>query len=138
MRETSGLASASVNGNSDINDISNIAEELVEISIGHLECEVTDEESLGRRVVSVLALSGCLVVNHEAASFENGLVLGLNRCGCLFSGFELNVSKAFAQSSSIRSNECTLNSSIFPKFSLKVTGSDIEQQVSNIDVRARR
>jgi hypothetical protein len=39
-------------------------------------------------------LSGGLVVNHKAAAFVNGLVLGLNSCGCLLGGFKLNVSEA--------------------------------------------
>jgi len=44
--ETSWLASTSVNRNPDIDDISNITEELVEISVGHLEGKVANEQSL--------------------------------------------------------------------------------------------
>ena len=105
MCESSGLASASVNGNSDINDVSNIAEELVEISIRHFECKVTDEEGLGGRVRSVFTCLGCLVVDHKAASFVNGLVLRLNGCGCLLGSFKFNVSETVEISVSYNRNE---------------------------------
>jgi hypothetical protein len=43
MCETSWLASASVNGYSDINDISNITEEPVEVGIGHFKGKIANE-----------------------------------------------------------------------------------------------
>ena len=94
MCETSGLTGASIDGNSDINDIANIAEELVEISIGHFECQVADEEGLGRWVGFIFASGDGLVVDYESAPFINCLVLCFNGGGCLFSGCEFNVSKS--------------------------------------------
>lgn len=64
MSESSWLASTSVNGNTDVNDISNITEELVEIGIGHLEGKVADEEGLGWRVRHVLTAGPVLVVDY--------------------------------------------------------------------------
>ena len=94
MSESSWLASASVNGNTDINDISNITEELVEISIGHLEGKVADEESLGWWVCDVLTTGLVLVVDDETAAFEDLLVLSFDGSGGLVNGFEFDVSES--------------------------------------------
>ena len=154
MCETSGLASAAVDGDSNVNDISNIAEELVEVGIGHLECEVTDEKGLGGWVWFMVALGDCLVVYHKATPFEDGLVLCLNGSGRFADGGKFNISKAactvvscdrqeievqgnlpFAQTSSVSSNEGLLDNTVLRKLPLKIGSSDVEEKVSDIDVR---
>jgi hypothetical protein len=63
------LTGTSVNGNPDINDISNITEELVQVGVGHLEGKVAYEESLGWRVL-LSPLTGLgLVVDNKTATF---------------------------------------------------------------------
>ena len=46
VRKTSGLTSSSVNGNPDINDISDATEKVAEVTICHLERHVADKEGL--------------------------------------------------------------------------------------------
>jgi hypothetical protein len=94
VSETSWLAGSSINGNTDINDASNVTEELVEICVGHLEGEVADEEGLWGRVLSVLALGLVHVVDDEAAAFEDGLVLGFDGGGGLVDGFEFDIAES--------------------------------------------
>lgn len=91
--ESSRLASTSVNSNTDIDNISDVAEELIEIGIRHLKGEVADEEGLGRWVLcgSVLALGHVHVVDDETAAFELRLVLGFDGLGGLLDSLELNV-----------------------------------------------
>lgn len=94
MGKSSRLASTSINSNTDIDDVSNVTEELVEISIGHLESEVADEEGLGGWVGGIFT-AGCVhVVDDEAAAFEHGFVLGFDGLGGLLDGFEFNVSES--------------------------------------------
>jgi len=81
--ESSWLTGASVNGNTDINDISDITEELVEISIRHLEGKIADEESLGWWVCGWLTAGLVLVVDDETAAFEDLLVLAFDGRGGL-------------------------------------------------------
>jgi len=91
--ESSWLAGASVNGNTDINDISNVTEELVEVRVGHFEGKVTDEEGLGRWVAVFRTAGLALVVDNETAAFINCLMLGLDGSGGLIDRAELNVSE---------------------------------------------
>lgn len=61
MRESSRLARAAVDGDADVNDVCDVAEELVEVCVGHLEGEVADEEGLGG---GVLGLDGVAGLGH--------------------------------------------------------------------------
>jgi hypothetical protein len=92
--ETSWLASTPINGNSDINDILNITEELVEISIGHLEGEVADEEGFGRRVGRIIPRRFCHIVNDKSATFKDCLMLSLNGGGGFFDRSEFDISES--------------------------------------------
>ena len=94
VSETSWLAGTSINCNTDVDDASNITEELVEICVGHLEGEVADEEGLGGGVFSVLALGLVHVVDDEAAAFEDGLVLGFDGGGGLVDGLEFDIAES--------------------------------------------
>jgi hypothetical protein len=93
--ETSWLTGSSVNGNTDVDDVSNVAEQLVEISVGHLESEVADEERLGGLVLFAWLVGGLvLVVDDHTAAFEDGFVLGFDGCGGLVDGLKLDISKS--------------------------------------------
>lgn len=46
MCETSGLSGSSINGDTHVDHIADTAEEVVEITVGHLEGHVADEEGL--------------------------------------------------------------------------------------------
>ena len=80
MGETARVASTAVNGNTHIKHVLDFAEEVVEILVGHLVGQVTDEESLAGRVArsgrlsarAVCALDG--VLNGETAAFEDLVV----------------------------------------------------------------
>jgi hypothetical protein len=48
VSEASRLTGAPVNSNTDIHDIANVAEEVVQVLVRHLEGHVANEESLGR------------------------------------------------------------------------------------------
>lgn len=96
VSESSWLTSASVNGNADIDDVSDITEELVEISIRHLEGKVSDEESLGWGVCGFLPTGLVLVVDDKTAAFEYFLMLGLDGSGGLLEGFEFDVSESLS------------------------------------------
>merc|ERR1719262_1720681 len=135
--ESSRLASTSIDSNTDIDDISDVTEELVEISIRHLESEVADEEGLGGWVGGIFT-AGCVhVVDDEAAAFEHGLVLGFDGLGSLFDGFEFDVSESLAQTSSISGKSNLLNSTKLSKLLLQIRSRDIEKQVPNIHTTRR-
>jgi hypothetical protein len=95
MCKASWLAGTPVNGNADIDNVSNVAEELVEISIGHLKGKIANEEGLGWWVLSsVLGFGLVHVVDNETAAFEDGLVLGFNGSGGFLNGVILEVSES--------------------------------------------
>jgi hypothetical protein len=79
MSETSGLAGPPVNGNTDIHDVANVAEEVVEVLVRHLEGHVSDEESLGGRIALEVAgrtarhgvVLGRVELHDKVATFEN-------------------------------------------------------------------
>lgn len=87
MRKASWLAGSSVNGDTDVNDILDLAEEIVEVLIRHLEGHVADEEGFRRRVPGSEArsvagpffLEG--VLDEHAAALEDLLVEGLHGFG---------------------------------------------------------
>src|ERR1039458_6725974 len=76
--KTSWPTSASINGNTNVNDILNILEKFVEISIRHLKGKVANEECLGWGVLPGFSSRFVLVVNHETAAFQDGLVFGFD------------------------------------------------------------
>jgi hypothetical protein len=95
VSESSWLASAAVNSDTDIDDIADVAEELVEICVGHLEREVADEESLGWHGLGGLAArSLCAVVDNETAAAGVGLVLCCNGGGGGWDVFEFNITES--------------------------------------------
>lgn len=97
VSKSSWLSSTSINGNTNINDIANVTEELVEIGIRHLEGEVANEESLGWRVVCITSARLAHVVYNDTAAFEEGLVFGLDRSFGLVNGLEFDISESVEQ-----------------------------------------
>ncbi len=102
MRKTSGLTRSSINGNSNINDISDATEEVCEIAVCHLKRHVTDEEGLGGRVDGLARGGGlgieatCIaggVLNCETAAFEEGHIEALKCSICSFLRREIDISE---------------------------------------------
>lgn len=81
VSESTWLAGAAVNGNTDVNDVLDIAEQLVQVGVGHLEWEVADEEGLGWGVLGTVGLRVDHVVNDHAAAGEEGIVEVLDGLG---------------------------------------------------------
>lgn len=79
--KSSRLPSATINGHTNINDVSYFAEEVIEILIGHLEGHVADEEGLGGLIrapwlYQVWWWSPPVVLDGHSASLEDCLVHG--------------------------------------------------------------
>ena len=47
VSKASGLAGSPVDGDTDVHDITNVAEEIIQVLVRHLKRHVSDEESLG-------------------------------------------------------------------------------------------
>lgn len=94
VSESSWLTSATVNGNTDVNNVLDVAEQLVEIGIGHLKSEVADEQSLGWGVLLAGLLGVGHVVDDHAAAGEEGVVEVLNGLGGGLNVLELDVSES--------------------------------------------
>lgn len=100
MGESPRLARAPVNRHADIDYIFDLAEEVVEVAVGHVEGHVADEEGAGGGVVWAVwagdgaggALDG--VLDAEAAAFEVLEVVFLDGGGGGFGGgvFDVAVS----------------------------------------------
>jgi hypothetical protein len=155
--ETSWLTGTSVNGNANIDNVSNVTEELVEISIRHFESKVANEESLGWLVLSSFRFGLVHEVDDEAAAFQDSLVLGFDGGSGLLHGLEIDISESangllvaantnictyfkckginipFAQPSSVGGNDCGLNLSELLEFSFEIFRRDIKQQVANVN-----
>jgi hypothetical protein len=107
--EASGLAGSPVNGNTHVHDVANVAEEVVQVLVGHLEGHVADEESLGRRVVrcgtvepstvATVAASavtggfGAVELDNEVPAFEDLHVQVVNGSLSIVDALELNVTE---------------------------------------------
>ena len=95
MGEAPRLSRAAVDGDADVDDVGDVAEELVEVLVGHLEGKVADEEGLGW---GVLGLGGGALLGHvvddQAAALEDGLVALFDRLGGGVDVCELNVAES--------------------------------------------
>lgn len=84
MREASRLAGAAVDGDAHVDDVPDLAEEVVELAVGHVEGHVADEEGAGgwsglRRAPGGNAPGGGAgggVLDVETAAFEFLVVEG--------------------------------------------------------------
>jgi len=104
MSETPWLARSSIDRDSDVNHVSDATEQVVEVTISHLEGHVTDEEGLGGRVDRLVGTIGarltpccgsfvCGILYSQATTFEHLLVQGLDSCGGGFEIFKIDISE---------------------------------------------
>ncbi len=93
MSETSWLAGAAVNGNTNVDNVLDVAEKLVQVGVGHLESEVADEEGLGWGVLGAVLGGVGHVVDDHAAAGEDGVVEGLDGLGGGVNVLEGNVTE---------------------------------------------
>lgn len=93
--EAPGRAGAAVDGDTDVNDVLDIFEHVVEILVGHLEGHVADEERFARGCWCGVAPALFLVELHdEAAAFEDLEIEVVDGGFGIFDVLELNVAKA--------------------------------------------
>ena len=76
MRESSWLAGTSVDGDADIDHVLNALEEIVQITVGHLEGHVTDEEGLGGRIQRLVRADWVRLAALEVAGLKRGVLDG--------------------------------------------------------------
>lgn len=93
MCETSWLSSASINGNSDVEDVANITEKVVQVGVRHLESKVTDKKGLGWILHDPIYVGLELVVDDHLATLIDGVGLGLNGSSSLVDVLELDISE---------------------------------------------
>lgn len=97
--ETSGLAGTSVDGDSDVENIPDVAEEVVEVFVGHLEGHVANEERLGgllggaRGTGRDAGLAADVVLHGQATALEDLLVERLQGGGGVLYSVELDVAE---------------------------------------------
>lgn len=99
--ETSGLAGPAVNGHTDVHDVADVAEEIVEVLVRHLKRHVSNEESLGGRVgheVSVTTtrpgvLLGAVELADNVTALEDLHVEVLYRRRGLVNSLEFDISE---------------------------------------------
>lgn len=105
MRKPSGLTGSSVNGDSNIDDVADTSEKIVEITVGHLEGHVANEQSLAWWVLgtviswwSALASLGLSVGvgkgDHQTTTFKRLLIECINSRLCDFGSLKFNVTKS--------------------------------------------
>lgn len=108
MRETSWLAGSAVDGDSNIDDITNTTEQVVQIAIGHFEGHVANEQGLAWRVLgfrgttlvvtfgAVACFGGVGVCEgyHQTTTLEGLLVQTFDGSSCALGGFIFNVTKS--------------------------------------------
>ena len=165
MRETSWLASPSINRNADIDHIADSAEHVVQIAVRHLEGHVADKKGLGGRfkrlVGAVRALAFELgrlksgVLHGETAAFEELLMKGLDGLGRGFGGLEVDVAEArcsvslcmrasehhlclpFAQSTAIAHESAFCDCSEACQLLDQIVLGHVEEEIADVDCRLR-
>lgn len=87
MSEPSRLTRPPVNGHTDVHDVADITEEIVEVLVRHLKGHVADEQGIGGRVGHVVALRAARLgvflrlveLAYEIATLE---ILGIKVLDC--------------------------------------------------------
>lgn len=158
MSESSRLAGAAVNGDADVDDVGDVAEELVQVGVGHLKGQVADEEGLGGGVLGLDGVAGLgHVVDDEAAAFEDGLVALLDGVAGGLDVFEFNVAESvwrvslcsflipwrvekgggedvpLAKTSGVLSDSTRDNISIRRELPLQILRRSLKQQITDIN-----
>ena len=94
MHEAEELAGFALDGDADVDDVVDGAEEVVEFAVGHVEGEVTDVERAGGRLVGAPQGSvGLGELDDDAPAFEDLRVHGLDGAGGGFDGVHGYVTK---------------------------------------------
>lgn len=106
--EAAGLAGATVDGDAHVEHVPDLAEQVVEVAVAHLERHVADEERLAGRIDGALVaartlrpvglLAAAVVLHRQAAAVEDTLVHLHDGGGGLFVGLELDVAEPDALS----------------------------------------
>jgi len=140
--EASGLAGPAVDGNTDVNDVANVAEKVVQVLVGHLERHVADEDGLGRGIGYVFPVVGLhlglVELADEVAALEDLHVEVLDgRLGVL-DGLVLDVSESSAQSPVVEDDPDVRDLTKSSENALDLVGGDFIVQIADIDGVARR
>lgn len=158
--EASGLAGPAVDGNTDVNDVANVAEKVVQVLVGHLERHVADEDGLGRGIGYVFPVVGLhlglVELADEVAALEDLHVEVLDgRLGVL-DGLVLDVSESVrcqfliyrvvsyregspsAQSPVVEDDPNVRDLTKSSENALDLVGGDFIVQIADIDGVARR
>jgi hypothetical protein len=104
MCEASRLARPPVDGDSDVHNVANAAEEIVQVLVRHLEGHVADEKGLGGLVDSIVAATAaaaarrvCLlavVLDNKVAAFEDLHIEVVDSGTGVVDGLELYVTES--------------------------------------------
>ena len=159
MGEASGLACPAVDGDTDVHDVADIAEEIVQVLVRHLKRHVANEERLCGRVGLVVAAGtaglgvGLSLVElaDEVAALEDLHVKVVDGSLGVFDVLELDVSESTqlsatnpchrvrepcspsAQPPVIEDNLDVLDLTESREDALDLVGSDLVVQVANVD-----
>lgn len=94
MTETAGLASASVDGDADVADTVDAAEQIAQVAVGHFVGHVANEEGVGGgKTVVERGPSSVGVGDDDAATFVVGHVEFFDGSGGGFGVLELDVAE---------------------------------------------
>lgn len=104
MRKTPWLTRSAINGDPNVDDITDTTEEIIQISVGHLEGHVTDEQGLAWRVLgptggllwSALARLRSVGMSEgyrQTAAFKCLLMEGIDSSLCAFGGLKFNITE---------------------------------------------
>ena len=158
--EASGLAGPAVDGDTDVNDVANVAEKVVQVLVGHLERHVADEDGLGRGAGDVWLLVGVpglflglVELANQVAALEdlhvevldgrlgvlNALVLDVSESvKCQFLIYRvITEDSPSAQSPVVEDDPDVLDVTKTAENALDLVGGDFVVQVADIDGVAR-
>jgi hypothetical protein len=106
--KASGLTGPAVNGNADVENILNVAEQVIEVLVGHFERHVANEEGAGRRsgLESAVVASrgplpggpGAVELADDVAALKDLLVEVVDGSLCIGNGLELDITEAEEES----------------------------------------
>lgn len=99
MGETSRLAGSSVNGDTDIEDVANLSEKIVQVFVRHFERHVANEQGLAWSVrlsglSQVRPFAFPVILNGYATALEDFLVARLDSLASIFYVLECDIAKS--------------------------------------------
>jgi len=134
VREASRLAGAAVDGDSYVKDVTNLPEKVVEVPVAHLVRHVANEKRVAglSRGLCSLGVAALVMLNGEAPTLKDRLIHSLDSVFGLRRSAELNVSKTLAQAPVVRDHSAVGDLTVLGKFSLQLRGSDLKEEVADI------